>query len=160
MDNGMAYRVCGIAYNNKFDIQKVKIKSVIDEKVVTLDELEDMIQTGEVIDCEIVLDENKDKHIKCYNKDLKDMTVLQGSDKFGQNSLTAVETITIDNELHAYRFEQTDGNKYNFSPIQTWELARRGIITNMIAKYEDDQKVVCGSNGCNLWELPVINKQQ
>lgn len=156
----MAYRVVGIAYNNKFDIQKVQIKSVIDEKTVTLDELESMIQSGEVLDCEIIYDEDKNRHLRCYNKDLKDMQVLQGSEKFEQNSLTAVEIITIDNELHAYRFEQNDGNKYNFSPIQVWELARRGIITNMQAKYEDDQKVVCGSNGCNLWELPVINKQQ
>lgn len=153
----MAYHLKGIKYNQNFDIVGFNIKNVIDEKTVTLDELENMWKNGEAIGFEVLQDENNQKHIQYSEGDLKELPMVYSDNKFRQNELEAVAVLISDNSPYGYRFKVGDTEEFqNYGLDVVWELARRGCIRNMQAKVDNQIKVICGKNNFKLWELEVI----
>lgn len=157
MDNGLAYHLSGIRYQKDFNIDGFEIKNVLDKKIVTLEELDELIKRGEVLGCEIINDDSGVNHVLCSEETLKDLPDIYSDNKFGNNALKAVAVLIQNNEPYGYRLEHSRGF-VNYSLDVVWELARRGCIVNMEAKYEDNAKLIVGKSECKLWELPTIVK--
>lgn len=157
MDNGMAYRLNGIRYQKDFNIDGIEIRNVLDKKVVSIDELDELIQRGEVLGCEVLRDEKGESHILSTDETLKDLPVIYSDNKFKADELKAVAVLIQNNEPYGYRLEYS-GGFLNYSLDVVWELARRGCISNMSAKYDVDSKVIVGKGDCRLWELATIIK--
>jgi len=105
----------------------------------------------------VLRDEKGESHILSTDETLKDLPVIYSDNKFKADELKAVAVLIQNNEPYGYRLEYS-GGFLNYSLDVVWELARRGCISNMSAKYDVDSKVIVGKGDCRLWELATIIK--
>lgn len=157
MDNGMAYHLSGIMYNKGFDIDGFEIKNILEKKLVNITELEELIQNGSVVGCDILTDDSGKKYVDYTDGDLKDLPLVFNDNKLGKNEFKAVAVLVKSDEPYGYRLEYKDGF-VNYGLDVVWELARRGCISNIDARFEDDCKTLIGKNDTELWKLEAIVK--
>lgn len=154
----MAYRVIGVQYDNKFNICGFKIQNVIQIKTVDIDKLEELINNGDILGVDIIKDDKNIKHLVLQDENLSELQMVYPDDSYKKDELTAIAILIQNNEPYGYRFKVGDQFK-NYSLQVTWELARRGCISNIKASFEEGTKVICGKNSTNTWELPTIIKE-
>lgn len=158
VNKSIKYRLSGISYNKSFDIDGFEIQNFQDSRLVDIDTIESLVNSGELIGCEVIHDENNIKHVASLDVALKELPIVYKDNKVKTNELKAVAVLIQNNEPYGFRFKW-DNDFVNYGLDVTWELARRGNIINIEAGYDGEAKVLNGKNSTELWKLPSIVKE-